>query len=360
LKQKRRVDGKKGNCGIVCSLCDYFPEPCSGCFITKACLVDYCIKGMSYTGITRPHAFCLLRSYCHIGGRGRPAPEHVPPIRPKSKATVSLPGFIPIVSIADRRSWFWSDVQLPMIIVRLAELIVRSNLLSEVSGKGLHDYLGFDGRIVLSTIMPDELIDELQPKDYPRFIRDLKPDATMVPDNYTYMDDPLYLSWSQTIRLVRNALSFLELDIPAIGLIKGATPEQVGWSTKQLVDMGYGTFALPARELSRSDLLDNILAPALLVFEEYKLDTNLLIYGRSYPVRGLKKASYANHSWFLGAKGGTYFKGGFQYDITDPSIRFERCNCESCKGRMAQDLAGDLRALALHNLLDLDRALGDS
>jgi len=237
---------------------------------------------------------------------------------------------------------------------------MRPNLLPEVSRKGLHDHLGFDGKIVLSTVMPDELIDKLQSKDYLEFVRDLKPDATMVPDNYTYIDDPMYLSWSQTIRLVRNALSFLELDIPAIGLIKGATPEQVGWSTKQLLDMGIVTFALPARELSRSELLENILAPALLVFEEHKLNANLMIYGRSYPVRGLKKASYANHSWFLGAKGGTYFKGGFQYDITDPSIRFERCNCESCKGRTAQDLAGDIRALALHNLLDLNNESGGS
>ena len=35
---------------------------------------------------------------------------------------------------------------------------------------------------------------ELQSKDYLRFVRDLRPDATMVPDNYTYMDDPLCLS----------------------------------------------------------------------------------------------------------------------------------------------------------------------
>jgi len=247
-----------------------------------------------------------------------------------------------------------------MIIVRLAELIVKPNLLSEVARKGLHDYLGFYGRIVLSTIMPDELIDELQPKDYLKSVRDLKPDATMIPDNYTYMDDPLYLSWSQTIRLARNALSFLELDVPAIGLIKGATPEQVGWSTRQLVDMGYGTFALPARELSRSDLLDNVLAPALLAFEECQVSPGVMIYGRSYPIKGLRKASYANYSWFLGAKGGTYFKRGFQYDITDPDIRFERCDCGSCKGRMAQDLIGDTRAIALHNLFDLSRALGGS
>ena len=271
---------------------------------------------------------------------------------------MDLPGFVPIVGVTDRRPWLWTDVQLPAIVVRLAELVVRPNLLSEVSREGLHNHLGFDGKIILSTIMPDELIDQLQPKDYLRLVRGLRPDATMIPDNYTYMDDPLYLSWSQTIRLVRNACSFLDLGIPAIGLIKGATSEQVSWSTKQLISMGYATFALPARELSRSELLDNVLAPALLAFEECQVSPNLMIYGRSYPVKGLKKASYANHSWFLGAKGGTYFKGGFQYDIIDPTIRFERCNCESCKGRMAQDLAGDTQALALHNLLDLNSELG--
>lgn len=290
----------------------------------------------------------------------RPAPEHVSQIPPElgSGAVVDLPGFIPIVSVTDRRSWFWDDIRLPMIVVRLSELVTRPSLLSEVSKVGLHSHLGFDGKIVLSTIMPDEVIDRLSPEDYLSWVSILKPDATMIPDNYTYTDDPLYLSWSQTIRLIRNALAFSELDIPTIGLIKGATPEQVSWSTKQLVRMGYRSFALPARELSRSDLLDNVLAPALLAFEECQVSPKLMIYGRSYPVKGLKRASYANLSWFLGAKGGTYFKGGFQYDTTDPDIRFEKCDCDSCRGRMAQDLIGDTRAIALHNLLDLNRGLG--
>jgi len=317
---------------------------------------------MSYTGITRPHAFCLLRSYCPVGGRGRPISEHVSQISPElgPRAVADPARFIPIISVADRRSWFWGDIRLSTIIVRLSELVVRPSLLSEVSRVGLHNHLGFDGKIVLSTIMPDEMVDRLSPEDYLSFMSDLRPDATMIPDNYTYMDDPLHLSWSQTIRLVRNALAFSELDIPTIGLIKGATPEQVSWSTKQLIRMGYRSFALPARELSRSDLLDNILAPALLVFEECHVSPTLMIYGRSYPVKGLRKASYANLSWFLGAKDGTYFKGGFQYDITDPGIRFGRCDCDSCKGRMAQDLIGDIRAIALHNLLDLNRELGGS
>lgn len=48
--------------------------------------------------------------------------------------------------------------------------------------KGLHDYLGFNGRIFLSLVMPDELIDKLSTKDYLKLIGDLRPDATMIPD----------------------------------------------------------------------------------------------------------------------------------------------------------------------------------
>lgn len=86
--------------------------------------------------------------------------------------------------------------------------------MAQASSKGLHDYFGFNGKILLSTVMPDELIDRLETKDYFKLINDLKPDATMVPDNYTYTDVPLYQSWSQTIRLVSFANEFLKLNIP--------------------------------------------------------------------------------------------------------------------------------------------------
>ena len=260
----------------------------------------------------------------------------------------------------DRRSWFWNDFQLPMIVVGLAELIAKHDILSQASKTGLHDFLGYDGRIILSTIMPDELIDELEHKDYLRLITELKPDVTMIPDNYTYFDDPLYLSWSQTIRLARNAFSFLELEMPVIALIKGAVPDQVSWSMQRLIEMGYVTFALPARELSQSNLLDLVTIMALRALKENKSDAELMLYGRTYKFWRLKKASHANLSWFLEAKAGAYFKGGIPYDITDTNIRFERCDCEACRGKMPQDLVGDVRAIALHNLLDLNRALGGS
>ncbi|MBO3753802.1 MAG: hypothetical protein FGF53_02820 [Candidatus Brockarchaeota archaeon] len=118
--------------------------------------------------------------------------------------------------------------------------------------KGLHDYLEFNGRIFLSLVMPDELLDKLRIEDYFKLINNLRPDATMIPDNYTYVDDPLFLSWSQTVRLVSLANAFLKLDIPLIGLVKGANPLQVDWAIRKQVEMGYFPSRCPRGSFSKT------------------------------------------------------------------------------------------------------------
>ncbi len=105
--------------------------------------------------------------------------------------------------------------------------------------------------------MPDELIDKLSTKDYLKLIEDLRPDATMIPDNYTYSDDPLFLSWSQTFRLISFANDFLKLDIPLIGLVKGANALQIDLVVRKQMEMGYVSFAMPARELFREGQLSS-------------------------------------------------------------------------------------------------------
>ncbi|MEM3659877.1 MAG: hypothetical protein QXU11_05620 [Thermoproteota archaeon] len=277
--------------------------------------------------------------------------------------------FIPQIDIGDKKSWFWMHgVELPEIFVPLWQLLVNEILLAEVSSKGLHDFLGFNGRIFLSMVMPDELIDRLRLEDYFRLINELRPDATMIPDNYTYVDDPLFLSWSQTVKLISLANDFLKLDVPLIGLVKGANPLQIDWAIRKQVEMGYVSFAMPARELLEDNLLEDLLPGAIMslqwVSKRTKTGFELLIYGvgRRLKYRGL---SYSNLSWFLEAKQGHYFKGGKLYSFKDPEIRFEECTCEACGGMMPQELIDlmlsdkelGLKTLALHNLLDMNEAL---
>jgi len=361
----------KSGCGIECGSCPYFKSPCYGCTIIKVCLVARCLHGEHHEGLTYPRSFCKLRPYCPRGGEGRPPSVPIPPIGEKSMAKVKFPGFIPEIDTTDQRSWFWrGGIQLPMIFVPLWQLLLKEDMLSKASSMGLHDYLGFDGKILLSTVMPDELIDKLRMEDYTKLIHDLRPDATMVPDNYTYTDVPLHQSWSQTIRLASFANDFLELGIPAIGLVKGGNLRQIEWIIRREMEMGYISFVMPARELYSEGSLDEYLPYVLMTLKRnarfHEREFELLLYGIGQNLSRYKGICYSNLSWFIEAKRADYYKNGLSYDMRDPEIRFEECFCETCKGLMPQEMLdlwiddeeACISALAAHNLMDLKSSLG--
>ena len=340
----------RGDCGKDCLNCGLFRTHCPGC-ITRACLIAKCKRGISYTGITQPKEMCRLRRYCT-------SPDVTPKdlitrAMPKLKVwtKVELPRYVPVVRLTDESSWFWNDLPFPWIIVRLAELVKDKALMQKVSSRGLHDFLGFDGKILLSTVMEDELLDELTPNDYIGMINDIRPDATMTPDSYTYIDDPLCLSWEQTLKQAVFSRAFSELDIPAVGLIKGVIWKQIAWSTERAIELGCGSFALPSRELAELGLLDGVISAVTTALRKGKEDAQLLLYGLSYPLRKRSEFAYSGLSWFIGAKNGLYYKGNASFLVTDNSIGSEECRCAACRGRMAPQLKDDIRSLALHNLL---------
>jgi hypothetical protein len=274
----------RGDCGKDCPKCGFFRTYCPGC-ITRLCLVAKCKRGISYTSITQPKERCSLRRYCT-------SPDAIPKglmIEAMSKLKVrdkiDLPRFVPVVRLTDERSWFWDDLSLPWIVVRLAELVRDKALMQSVSSRGLHDFLGFNGKILLSTVMEDELLDELTPKGYIGMINDIRPDATMTPDSYTYIDDPLCLSWEQTMKQAAFASAFSELDIPVVGLIKGVIWKQIAWSAERAIELGCSSFAIPLRELAEQGLLDGKISAVTTALSKGKGDAQVLLYGLSYPVR---------------------------------------------------------------------------
>jgi hypothetical protein len=341
---------RKGKCGANCYACSYYRVLCPGC-ITRICLVDRCIRGTSYTGITYPNAFCRLRDYCPIGGKQRPALEQIPETNAHQVKRADLPQFTPIISIADNRSWFWDTFSFPAIFVRLGELLTTKGLLDEVSKSGLHDYLGYDGKIALSTIMPDEIIDKLKPADYIRLVGDLRPDVAMVSDNHTYVDDPFYLSWSQTVRLVRYAAELRDLGVPVLGVVKGAISKQTHWCIEKQLQLGYTSFALPVRELAKLDLLDGYLTTTVHTLKEAEAKPELVVYGLSHRIRRLKEAKYATLSWYIHAKRRFIFVGEKTRSVLYPDIEYVPCDCPACNGARPYDLLHDVRRLSLHNLL---------
>ncbi|MBO3753873.1 MAG: hypothetical protein FGF53_03215 [Candidatus Brockarchaeota archaeon] len=300
-----------------------------------------CQRGFQYTGITSPRAFCRLRQYCPIKTEKR-TPVQIPSLSKKVLPKINFYEFVPEIDVVDSRSWFWKyGIELPEIFVPLWQLLVNEEILKGVSSKGLHDFLEFKGRIFLSTVMPDELIDKLEADNYFKLIKGLRPDAAMIPDNYTYVDDPLFLSWSQSVRLVSLANDFLRLDIPLIGLVKGANHLQIDWAIRKQVEMGFVSFAMPVRELLEDNVLDDLLPSALMslkYFSKTKTDFELLLYGIGRRLKYREMFSYSNLSWFLEAKHGRYYKEGWLYDLRDSEIRFEECDCEACKELMPQEI----------------------
>ena len=316
------------------------------------CLVARCKRGTSHVGITYPKEFCRLREYCRDITRSLPYydVEAAPSTNPLPR--VNLPVFVPVVSLTDERTWFWREIQYPWVIVRMAELVRNKDLARKVSSQGLHDFLSFNGKILLSTVMEDELLDKLTLEDYAKLVTTARPDATMTPDAYTYLDDPLCLSWQQTIKSVELARAFSGFNVPTVGLIKGAIGKQVAWSAQNMVALGYQTVALPCRELVRLDLLDGMLMGIIGILRKRVREPHVLLYGLSYPLRKYKREfSYSGFSWFINARRGLYQKHGNVCFLTDTSVRFEECDCVACKGRIALDLRGDVKTLALHNLL---------
>ena len=139
-----------------------------------------------------------------------------PPTQP-----YGLPRFIPVVSVLDKSSWIWRRLKVTHI-VRLSELLQCREVLDSICREGIHNYLNFDGKVILSTIMPDELIGSMEIERLKTLIRRIKPDIIMTLDRPTYIDDPQAISWIEVLRLLKSALDLAKLGLPVMGIIKGA------------------------------------------------------------------------------------------------------------------------------------------
>lgn len=131
---------------------------------------------------------------------------------------MDLPSFIPIVSLYNEASWVWSELNVDATFVKLEEVL-------EVSPSNLRKFLNFKDLLLLSSTVPDELVDVAEPPFLKRIIKLLNThgfDSWMIMDDYTYLDDPYKVSWSKLFRMFRRASYMLKrAGGRPIGLIKG-------------------------------------------------------------------------------------------------------------------------------------------
>lgn len=209
-----------GGCGKDCVRCPLL-NLCGGCEGVSCLVRQCCIQCVKHIGLTYPSSFCAFRSVCPRSSSQKLAlaePGRVPRLEPQPD--IDLPAFTPIIKLDDKTSWFWDSVSYDAAIVKM-ERLLAIRICSKRSRIKASTNFSIDGKIIVSSVMPDELLDQLTGKKYVELLNAIDPDVAMILDCYTYVDDPLAISWSQIFSFVNNALYAVEnTDIPLLGIVK--------------------------------------------------------------------------------------------------------------------------------------------
>jgi hypothetical protein len=228
-----------------------------------------------------------------------------PPYAPK----FTLPRFIPLVNPVDDRTYAHKHLPgtFPVVVVQSWSLFRNSAELQRAKSKGLNDMLGFDGKIILSSVMPDKYIVEKGLDWFVRTVEALNPDAVTTWDVPTYSNHPRMSSLNWLMRGLDAArLMSSKLNIPLIGLVAGADLPQIRLSSACLLAMGFDHQALPCEQLLRDRQLRFLEASIATIKESCP---SLMLLSCSHP-RLFRRMSLADHfvgmSWFNQAIRGKY------------------------------------------------------
>lgn len=249
------------------------------------------------------HRFCATREISIPQGLidGLFNPPHAP--------TFALPRFIPLVNPLDSRTYAHKllEGRFPVVLVQSWSLFRNSAKLQQAKSKGLNDILGFDGKVILSSVIPDKYIVERGLDWFVRIVEALNPAAVTTWDVPTYSNHPRMSSLNWLMKGLDAArLMSSKLDIPLIGLVAGADLPQVRLSSACLLAMGFNHQALACEQLLRDRQLRFLEASVATVKESCP---SLTLLSCSHP-RLFSRMSLADHftgmSWFSQAIRGKY------------------------------------------------------
>lgn len=149
-------------------------------------------------------------------------------------------------------------VPLDCVVVRLQDLVLKrtyhfnKTYRDIISVGGLHNFLDFDGHILLSLIMRDRLVANFNPKKYAKAINSLVPNSYMTVDGETYEGE--YLLSSKEIRRIHSEnkeLVALSKESQPIGLVKGCCENQIDHHIELLKSLGITDFAFHVGDFFR-------------------------------------------------------------------------------------------------------------
>ncbi len=245
----------------------------------------------------------------------------------------------------DSRTFGWKQYGdwLPeAVVVRLDDIAARINV---------RKHLAYDKTIIASTIMPDKKLDELSPIVYSAKLKKVGVDLATTIDTYTYLDYPRSLSWEKCFETIKKTSVLINIcKIPLIGIVKGATLEQVQFCVENLRKMGLSILGFPARELIEEREFEFISKVVDII---KKSGAKCILFGCSSPKLANRFGAdhFSGFGWFRRATYGRVSVRGRVYEVY--RVSHVVCECPFCQGDSLGKLAGNIVKMALHNLYDI-------
>jgi len=120
----------------------------------------------------------------------------------------------------------------------------------EAKIRKLHNYLDYDGYILLTTDIKDFLCDQLSRSKLIDMIYSLEPNGVTTYDTYCYDDQPSFVTQIKMVEALKGTReTFDELNTEAIGLAIGPPNKLFEWYSSCLVEMGGKVLAIPCYEV---------------------------------------------------------------------------------------------------------------
>ncbi|MBO3799125.1 MAG: metallophosphoesterase family protein [Thermoproteota archaeon] len=281
----------------------------------------------------------------------------------RSPPDIKLPRLIPEMPLEDpvkpRK-----DLGMGGVIVSISKL--DSENMKKVEEEGIHNFLDFDGQILLSTIMPDRLLTEETFNFTVGFAKRGGFDGVIGWDMPVYADYPKALNLSNLVKAMLLTMGYVEEGMPMIPLLKGGDSSEIALHSEWLRKLGFRRIGLHATEyvLARSrgakvhedltKIADDLYSLGLLKI--YEIGAKPLMIG-ALGLKGLHdlyksdvEASLTGMSWLLEARSWHAYAGTPSgVDLIDLGRELMECNCEACSGKPPNQIAENPNDIAWHN-----------
>ena len=262
---------------------------------------------------------------------------------------------IPLISLLDPRSWIQLYASVESLIVPFYEAWGRGATQTNIERRDIHDILGFNRPVGLSSIGPDEYVmSEAYFVDFLQFALQHGFDYIIAWDAPTYIDMPANISLKNTLYGIEQVRRSIKAGLPVVGLLNGSTREQYEKCADVLKSIDIEGVAVHVSEYLRYRRDSHLMG---LMWDALKIASSkfprMLIIGATdpflirYPLKeACPESSISGLSWFIDAKHGIVYSAEGKVNAYEKDLL---CSCPACSKKQQGALSRSTLDRAIHN-----------